>query len=172
MDFLFTPMPQWLQLALIVTVGLLSLLLFAVLVPTQQEEPDLKHLQLIDDVVGCVGVEHWANVFVDNNLRGRGLTFEQFMTNPRGWLQVLVFTKETTSEEPLPLLPAQVVVYERVLRQDLEAQERDRLQEKALEALESKYATVSNSGGRLRSSMSTRKQPRKWQTRGHHYKPA
>jgi hypothetical protein len=171
MDFIYTPFPPWLQLTVIVVVGLINLALFAVLVPDTADEPDLRHLTTIDDYHSPVAIEHWANVFVSNNFAGRGLTFDQFMTNPRGWLQVMVFPADNWPDNPRPLLPAQNVVYERQLREDLEEDEFIRMEERQIEELEHIYNTVSNRGGRVTSSMSTRKQPRKWQTRGQHLKP-
>lgn len=171
MDVAFTPLPLWLQLAVIVTIGMVNVILFAVEFPIREDEPDLKHLSDIDDYHSQVSINHWANIFVSNNFSGRGLTFDQFMTNPRGWLQVMVFPSDNWPDGPRPPLPAQTVVYERQLRADLEAEELTRMQERQITELEHIYNTVSNRGGRVTSSMSARKQPRKWQTRGSHLKP-
>ncbi|HDZ10053.1 hypothetical protein [Pseudohongiella sp.] len=166
---------QWLDLAVLLVTGLLVLFGFWLMAGAQQDDsqPDLHYLAEIDDFRGNAAVEHWANVFVLNNVPRRfGLSFAQFMTNPRGYLQVLFFYPAKDVPEVRPLLPAQVVVYERLLREELEAEELQQLQDRELAALESRYQTISNSGGRITSSMATRKQPRKWQTRGTHLKHA
>lgn len=175
MDFfqqLNAPLTEWQQLILICSIGLANLVLFSVLFPIQQaDEPDLHHLNMIDDYYGPSAIGFWANIYVENNLSLRGLSFEQFMANPRGWVNAMLFHPDNWPEGPQPLLPAQVVVYERQLRTDLDAEELERLEEAELQQLETLYHTVSNRGGRVTSSMSGHKQPRKWQTRGTHLKP-
>ncbi len=165
---------QWIELIVLIVTGSLALIGFWVMPGVQQDdrEPTLHHLGEIDDVRSGASVEHWANIFVSNNVSHRfGLSFAQFMTNPRGYLQVLFFHPDKEPLDPRPLLPAQVVVYERVLRQELEAIEQQQLQDKELAALESKYQAISNSGGRLGCPMNQTKRTRKWQTRGSHLKP-
>ena len=166
---------QWADLAVILVTGSLALFGCWVMAGAQQvdREPILRHLGEIDDVRCGAAVEHWANIFVSNNISHRfGLSFAQFMTNPRGYLQVLFFHPDKTDLEPRPLLPAQTVAYERILRAELDLDEQQRLQEQELAALETKYQAISNSGGRAISPMNRSKRPRKWQTRGSQLKHA
>lgn len=54
-------------------------------------------------------IEFWANVYVANNFRARGVLFETFMRHPREITDALLFRRRYEEiEEFLPLLPAQV----------------------------------------------------------------
>lgn len=164
-DFLVTPLSVGWQLAIVITLGAVNILLFASFFPVDDDDDDLSHVRLIDDVSSALSINHWAHIFVSNNLKSHGITFDQFMSNPRGWTQVLLFAEDKTSDDLDPLLPAQAVVYEKVLRSELDAAEQQRIQDEEVRALESKYATVSNRGQRLTSQMTGRKPPRKYRSR-------
>jgi len=68
-------------------------------------------------------MDRWHEIYQANNVRRRrsDMTFEQFLVNPRGYLQALIFGQAfplADDEEFYPLLPAQRAVAARVAAAD------------------------------------------------------
>lgn len=64
-------------------------------------------------------IEYWGKVFRANKLELRGFTFEQFLKNPQGELTAATLNDRIIEDdEPLPLLPKQQAVAERVERME------------------------------------------------------
>lgn len=69
-------------------------------------------------------IEYWGKVFVDNQLRQTGLTFERFIEDPVEHLEAELFRFRERSFEPdpLPLLPRQRAVQARIDAQLIDEQ--------------------------------------------------
>lgn len=128
---------------------------------------------LIDDIRVSGNIDYWAEIYERNNFRNHGVSFDRFMANPRGYLQVFKFDVAPPSEEFRPLLPAQVAVKMRLQQAELEADEQAQLQARHLAQLERKYDSISNTGGRIVAPIRPLRVTHKWQTGGHqaHAKP-
>ena len=142
------------------------LVLIVVVLQSNQTHDEDERNTVVDDFSCPQSIAYWAVIFVTNPFRIR-LTFEQFMMNPRGYLQAHIFYPNNVDPEYFePLLPAQVVVYERLLLAETIEENDLRLEELAERKLEHEYSELSISGGHFVSPMHKQRRTRKWKTRG------
>lgn len=100
---------------------------------------------LIDDFHSAASVQHWAEIYINNAVL-HSVSFDVFMTNPRGYTNALLWRCESDSELPvLPLMPEQAAVRDRLVREELQAIDEQEAKERARNRLASKYQSVSNS---------------------------
>lgn len=98
---------------------------------------------LIDDFHSAASVQHWAEVYIGNSVL-HSVSFDVFMTNPRGYTDALLWKANESDLDILPLLPVQAAVRDRLVREELQAAEEEAAKVRARNRLASKYQTVSN----------------------------
>lgn len=99
---------------------------------------------LIDDFHSAASVQHWAEVYIGNAVL-HSVSFDVFMTNPRGYANALLWKASESDLDILPLLPAQASVRDRLVREELQATDEEAAKVRARNRLANKYQTVSNS---------------------------
>lgn len=100
---------------------------------------------LIDDFHSAASVQHWAEVYIGNAVL-HSVSFDVFMTNPRGYTNALLWCCESDRDLPvLPLLPEQAAVRDRLVREELQAINEQEAKARARNRLANKYQSVSNS---------------------------
>lgn len=99
---------------------------------------------LIDDFHSAASVQHWAEVYIGNAVL-HSVSFDVFMTNPRGYTDALLWKASESDLDVLPLLPAQAAVRDRLVREELQEIEEEAAKVRARNRLANKYQTVSNS---------------------------
>jgi hypothetical protein len=139
---------NWIVIAL--TTGAMALALFDLLdVPAADDDAPAR---IVDDVTSAATLEFWSRIYTANHFCAR-ITFQQFMSNPRGYLSALLFAPDLDDAiEALPLLPEQERVREQLLLDEAAevARQRKAEHEEALRRvqLQLAYSQISTNGNR------------------------
>jgi hypothetical protein len=169
---------DWIVLVLLTCAASLALVDLIGPAPVEDDEPAC----VVDDVTSAATLEFWSHIFAANNFSAR-VTFQQFMSNPRGYVSAKLFPLDQDDPlELLPLLPEQQVVRARVLFEEQQlaeqlllaqqrAEERAAAEEAQLQRLERAYSEISTNGNRLCAPMRRVRSPKKWKTRGANLHP-
>jgi len=98
-------------------------------------------------------LEFWGQIFVGNNLRSMGITFEFFLLNPRACLERWYASLDL--EDPYPLLAEQIEVAHRLRLAEIEPVD---------ELLDVEGRVVAMHGQQLRQPIHRRAISKKWKT--------